>query len=76
MLRVTRDWWLEPGGEGGNQGLGLGSWHGPDTLLTKLVHFRFLISYEPYPINTAAHTRVGQIMAYPTPGLEGLAGVY
>lgn len=40
MLRVTRDWWQRTRGRGGgvlgNQGLGLGvglgSWHGPDTL--------------------------------------------
>ena len=36
MLRVTRDWWLRTGGGGGNQGLGLASWHwhGPDTFIS------------------------------------------
>ena len=45
MVRVTRDWWQRTRGGGGgggvlgNQGLGLGSWHGPDTLEDKTRSF-------------------------------------
>ena len=44
MVRVTRDWWQRTRGGGGggvlgNQGLGLGSWHGPDTFEDKTRSF-------------------------------------